>query len=175
MKSCIKGDAVIKRLPVFIFILVAVGSLAGCAARVPEEITSRVTYRGDFNTLQQSPDRHEGAYTLFGGRIIGVENRENFSEMAVLQLPTDDDYRPQTEESSEGRFLVRTDKFLDPAVFEKGQLVTVAGKVTGSDSRMIGNYRYRYPIINAERIWTWEESRRGGYPIRFGIGVGTTF
>ncbi len=157
-----------------IIILLTVGLFIGCAAKIPREVTSRVTYKGDFKTLQASPQRFKGEFAILGGAVISVENREKGSVMTVLQYPLDSDFRPQTEKNTGGRFRVVSDQFLDPAVYQPGTLVTAAGEIEGGETRPIGDYRYVYPVING-RIWTWKPES-GGFPrISFGLGVGTVF
>lgn len=168
------GPMIQRHIQIFLVLLTA-GIIAGCQPRIPVEVTSRVTFRNDFDTLLKAPDQYIGEYAIFGGEVIRITNEPNFSEISVLQYPTDKDYRPDTDRSSRGRFLIRTKTFLDPAIYTPGQLITVGGNIIGGESRMIGGYDYKYPIINADQIWTWEEER-GGFPrIQFGFGAATSF
>jgi len=147
----------------------------GCASAVPREIESRVSYHGDFTTLQKSPDRFIGAFVIVGGRIVEVHNDPPGSNMIVVQYPLDRGHKPQVEDPSQGRFLVRSESFVDPAVYSAGSLVTVAGTVAGKDIRPVGEYPYLYPVINMERIWKWEPERDAYPRFHFGIGLGTYF
>ncbi|MGM0452816.1 MAG: Slp family lipoprotein [Thermodesulfobacteriota bacterium] len=158
--------------------LMALGLLllfTGCAAQVPREVTRNVTFHEDFTTLQDAPDSYVGEFGIFGGKILKTKNREQKSEIIVLQFPLDDNHRPRLDKASGGRFLIFSDEFLDPEVYSPGTRITVAGKITGSDVRPIGSYAYEHPVIKG-RIWTWEPRKKGFFQrIRFGIGVGTSF
>jgi outer membrane lipoprotein len=149
--------------------------LVGCATTVPREITSKVTYHGDFASLQKSPERFAGEFVILGGRIVEISNDPPSSSMIVVQFPLDSGHKPQVSEPSQGRFLLRSESFLDPAVYNPGSLVTVAGTVTGKDIRPVGSYPYAYPVINLTRIWKWEPVSESYPRFHFGIGVGTWF
>ncbi len=148
----------------------------GCAAnKVPPEIVGRVTYDGDFSNLLANPENFTGRFVILGGKIIGTENREDRSEILVLQLPFKGNYRPDSESASEGRFLIESGTLLDPALYRTDLLITVAGEITGSVVRPVGAYPYKYPVVTPDRVWTWEP-RVGASPrLHFGIGVGTVF
>ncbi|RJR40761.1 MAG: hypothetical protein C4576_19540 [Desulfobacteraceae bacterium] len=156
-------------------ILAALVLLPGCAAAIPKEISSKVTYSGGFGELQRSPEKFTGEYIILGGRIVEVKNDPPFSSMIVLQLPLETDHKPRINDPSEGRFLVRSGSFLDPAVYSPGTYVTVAGTVAGKEVLPIGGYAYVYPVIRQEKIWKWD-LEKGSYPrFHFGIGIGTVF
>ena len=149
-------------------------AVAGCAANIPADVTRQVTYEGEIQTLQQSPDQYTDEFVIFGGKILETKNLKDTSELLVLQFPLDDNHRPQMDKASGGRFLVRAKDFLDPAIYSPGTWITVAGTVVGAETRSIGAYDYTHPVIKG-RTWTWDPDR-GGFPrIHFGIGVGTTF
>ncbi|MEW6334813.1 MAG: Slp family lipoprotein, partial [Thermodesulfobacteriota bacterium] len=127
-------------------------------------------------SVQKAPEKFEGEFVLFGGRVVEIRNDPPFSSMIVVQFPLDGSYKPNVNQPSQGRFLVRSESFLDPAVYSAGSLVTVAGTIAGKDIRPVGEYPYVYPVINSTRIWKWEPERGYTYPrFHIGIGVGTFF
>jgi outer membrane lipoprotein len=148
---------------------------AGCATAVPKEIVSRVTYYGEFEQLQKSPEQFQGEFVILGGRIVEITHDPPFSSMIVLQFPLDVNHKPRMNDPSQGRFLVRSEPFLDPAVYAPGNFISVAGTVAGKETRPIGGYPYLYPVILAERIWKWDLQRESYPRFHFGIGVGTVF
>lgn len=156
-------------------ILAALIFLAGCATTVPREISSKVTYSGGFQELQKSPEKFNGEYIILGGRIVEVKNDPPFSNMIVLQFPLDTDHKPQMNGPSEGRFLVRSESFLDPAVYSPGTYITAAGTVAGKEILPIGGYTYVYPVIRQEKIWKWDMEKESYPRFHFGIGIGTVF
>jgi outer membrane lipoprotein len=76
---------------------------------------------------------------------------------------------------SEGRYVLKTGKFMDPEIFKKDRPVTVAGTMTGVRKGLIENYEYGYPVIEILEIKAWEDSGAAFPQIYFGIGVGTWF
>lgn len=146
----------------------------GCGPRVPRDIVQKVTWEGDFRALQVDTDQYIDEYVIFGGRIISTDNQRDNSEITVLQFPLDSSERPQMEKESNGRFLIRSDSFLDPEIYAPGKRVTAAGRLIGAETRLIGDYEYVHPIIKGD-LWVWEP-RENSFPrFHFGLGIGKTF
>jgi outer membrane lipoprotein len=127
-----------------------------------------------FAELLRDPDRHIGRYLLLGGTIaaVRIDNGEG-SELEVVQMPTDRGGRITTTSSSAGRFIARDDALRDPAIYHPGRLVTLVGRVEGSQTGRIGERDYRYPVLTVHELHLW---RPGEHPdasrVRFGIGIG---
>lgn len=155
-------------------ILVFVLTAAGCGSKIPPEVTDRVNWKGDFKTLQADPDTYAGKFVMFGGEIVRIENLQDHSEITVVQYPLDRERRPQPKKESAGRFLIRSESFLDPEIYEPGKLVTAAGEITGSQKRAIGDYLYEHPVIKGD-LWVWEPRDSSSPRFHFGVGVGKTF
>ena len=150
--------------------------IAACAGGISRQALSQVTYSGPFSRLQQNPGQFQGATVLLGGRIIQTRPARTGSDIVVLQLALDGSDRPQGEDQSQGRFIVTAPRFLDPALYAQGTLITVVGKVVGSRTEPIGQMPYRYPLLELIEIKTWPAQTQPAYPrFHFGIGVGTTF
>lgn len=148
----------------------------GCAGnKIPPQILDRVNYAGDFSNLQSNPESYIGRYVIFGGKIISTESYENHSEIIVLQLPLKTNYRPNPEKPSEGRFIIKSETLLDPAVYSPGLLVTAAGEITGKVTRPVGSFPYVYPVARPDQIWSWEPGRDYFPNLHFGVGVGAVF
>jgi outer membrane lipoprotein len=149
--------------------------LVGCASGISKQSLSRVTVYEPFLNLQQQPGDFIGETVVFGGKIIVTQPMENATELTILQLALDDQDRPRDNNHSDGRFLVVSDQFLDPAIYKKGDLITVVGKLVSSEKRLIGEREYRYPKIKAGEIKRWEPGRDTYPRIRFGFGIGASF
>ncbi|MGH8685383.1 MAG: Slp family lipoprotein, partial [Nitrosospira sp.] len=65
----------------------------------------------------------------WGGVIVDVENEENFTLLQVLSYPLNSYGRPQLNKQTEGRFVIKSTEFLDPAVYAKDKEITVAGTI----------------------------------------------
>ena len=157
-----------------VFIL-SIGLLAGCATGISRKARNTVTYHGTFSDLHQHPADGIGKTVLLGGKIIAVTTRENFTELAVLQLALDAFNRVQDNDHSEGRFLIVSHTFLDPAIYKKGDRITVVGRVTGTENRLIGQHPYRYLTIAPTEIRHEPPDPVISPRIRFGFGFGATF
>ena len=148
--------------------------MLGCATGISRQVRSQVTYNGSFEELQTSADEHVGEIVILGGKVIETKGYPTFSEITVLQLPLGKRDRPQDGDRSGGRYLVRSE-FLDPAIYRQGSLLTVVGRLSGSEARSIGEFQYLYPILEAIEIKLWPQARKALPAVHFGIGIGTWF
>jgi outer membrane lipoprotein len=149
--------------------------LWGCAGGVSPQARAQVTFGGGFAELQARPEAYDGAVALLGGRIIDSEPGSASSALTVLQLPLDGRDRPLDGDRSEGRFRVAAPRFLDPEIYRKGALITLVGRVAGSETRPIGTFDYRMPRFEALEIVLWppESAIDPGPRLHFGFGIGT--
>ena len=147
----------------------------GCAAGISSQTRSQVTYNGPFSALQGAPQRYVGEVVLLGGKIIETKPSSGTSEITILQLNLDSQVRPEDNDRSEGRFVVKVGQFLDPAIYKPGALFSLVGRVTGSEIRPVGEVNYVYPVLQALEIKLWSEPARTSPSFHFGIGIGTWF
>jgi len=159
----------------FILGLFFIMFVSGCTAGISQLSRSKVTYTGTFSTLQKTPDTYKGEVVMIGGRIIETKTSPSLSEIFVLQLALDSGGRPVNPDQSEGRFIVQTKQFLDPAIYQKDMLLTVVGTLKGSKVESIGGLEYSYPLIELIEIKLWPKEMQTRPMIHFGIGVGTSF
>jgi outer membrane lipoprotein len=149
--------------------------ISGCATGISRQARSQVTYNGPFTAVQRNPSDHAGAVLVLGGRIIENRALDGSSELVVLQMPLRSGDIPRNIDASEGRFLVRSGQFLDPSIYENGRLLTVVGRLVGSESRKIGGLDYVYPVVEAIEIKVWREQTSDWPNVYFGVGVGAVF
>jgi outer membrane lipoprotein len=155
-----------------LFILL-ISIFAACSGGISQQARNQVTYTGPFAAVQQAPAKYRGAILLLGGKVIKTLNQEGASELVVLQLNLDNQDRPQDNAQSQGRFIVRSARFIDPAIFPPGTLITLVGRLQGSDSRLIGEMRYTYPVIEPIETKKWPAGSDPSTRFHFGIGIGT--
>ena len=110
-----------------------------------------------FKTLVAKADEFKGSTVILGGYILETSNLESETIIKVLQVPLRIGEEPDFKDSSEGRFLVYHREFLDPEVYSKDRIITVAGEVLGSDSEEIGDDRIQYLKIESREIYLWPE------------------
>jgi outer membrane lipoprotein len=149
--------------------------LVGCTHVISKEVLKDVDKNVTFAQLAKDPDAYKGKTVLFGGAIIETINVAGKSQIIVLQQPLDGRDRPVAGDVSEGRFIVRTQGFLDPAIYSPGRLVTVAGQVVGKEKHPLGEIEYTYPVIEKQGLYLWPiEGPTSAEPRwHFGVGVGT--
>jgi len=129
--------------------------LAGCVSAFPDESLSSVNRALTLSDLRRAPAVHVNARVILGGEILATRPRVGETEIEVLARRLHPDGTPERSDRSEGRFLVKTADFLDPAIYAPGRRITVLGTVQGEEERAIGELPYRYPVIAAERIRLW--------------------
>jgi outer membrane lipoprotein len=159
-----------------LFVLTALwASLTACAGGISKQARSQVTYFDTFSQLQQEPERYRGETVMLGGKIVDVQIASGETTLVVLQLELAGNTRPADSDTSQGRFLVKSDQFIDPALYPLGTQITVVGHLTGSEIRNIGQMPYRYPVVDIIEIKKWAPNSGAGPRFHFGIGVGTRF
>lgn len=102
----------------------------------------------DINSYKDTPVR-------WGGVIVDVANETHSSLMQVLFYSLDYSGHPQLQKQSEGRFVVESPEFLDPAVYAKDKEITVAGVIKGDIERTVGKRIIRVPLLSATAIHLW--------------------
>jgi outer membrane lipoprotein len=147
--------------------------ITACGGGISQQARDQVTYTGPFAAVQKAPAKYRGAILLLGGKVIKVSTQEGVSELIVLELNLDNQDQPLDNDQSQGRFLVRSARFIDPAIFPPGTLITVVGRLQGSESRLIGEMRYPYPVIEPIETKKWSAGSAANSRFHFGIGIGT--
>ncbi len=142
--------------PVCILLLLA--SITGCAPVALREARSRGAEPVPFELLLYQTAEFTGRAVIVGGFVAVTRNTEKGSELVVIQSPLDSRLEPKGKDRSLGRFLVVTERFLDPEVYAKDRRVTVSGSVSGIRHESVGGAPYAYPVILAEMIYLWPEA-----------------
>lgn len=154
-------------------VIVLLALAVACATGISKQARSQVTYTGSFSTIQKDPSRHVGSVVMLGGKILETKASSTSSEIVLLQLPLGKNDRPKDGGRSEGRLLLRAAQFLDPAIYHKGTLLTVVGRVSGSEVRPIEGSDYVYPVVESIEIKHWPEANQNGSGVNLGVGVGS--
>lgn len=120
-------------------------------------------------TLVQEADRREGESVTLGGYILDTKNVADDIYMTVLQTPLGFQGRPQSENTSEGNFLVVYKGALDLKDYRRKRQVTVTGKIAGIVKEDIDNCPRPCLKIESSDVKVWSERYRG--PGRTGAQV----
>lgn len=150
--------------------------LSGCAPVLSQAVVDNSNQNVLFGDLQRNTDRYIGNSVLFGGTIIRVGNDQDGSWIEILQRPLGFKMEPELNDQTGGRFLLLTHEILDEQIFSKGRKITVVGKVTGKESRLLDKITYDYPVLQVQEYHLWPlGSYRTGPDFRFSIGIFGSF
>jgi outer membrane lipoprotein len=145
--------------------------ISACAPVISQTTMNTVDKNISFAALQQNPDAFKGRVVVLGGQIIATTVKADETWIEVLEKPLDYQQKPSDTDKSSGRFLVRFQGFLDPAIYASGRKLTVAGQVDGKVIRPLKEINYTYPLLSAREHYLWKLSDTYSSP-RFGIGIG---
>jgi outer membrane lipoprotein len=140
-----------------IAVVMLVALLGGCAGGVPAPIAGAPPGDPPLAAVRAAPQQYAGAEVRWGGQIVGVRNETEATQIEVVERRLDADGRPRAEDRSAGRFLARVAGFLDPAIYAAGRELTVRGQLAGTVERAIDEFRYTYPLVQAEHVQLWPE------------------
>lgn len=107
----------------------------------------------------------------WGGMIVEVRNRENFSEIEVLAYPLDRKFRPVLKAPTEGRFVAVMPGYVERYDWPQGRFLTVHGTVTGTREGLIDEKLYVYPVVEVQGSQLWPAGFQNRGP-RFSFGIG---
>lgn len=139
--------------------IVALAMLMGGCVIVPEQIeVSDEANLISFESIINGSKTAQGEKARWGGEIVSVENKKDFSEIEILQYPSNQYGKPRTNLDSAGRFKVQVTGFIDPLVFENGRLITFLGELGDPAEGIIGEQAYVYPVLLASGYYMWKET-----------------
>jgi outer membrane lipoprotein len=136
-------------------------SLSGCTHTFSKEFRQQVSAPIPFQELLEQAEVYKGERVILGGYVLEVSNERDGTFLKILQAPLDSQEKPKSRDLSEGRFLVRTQKFLDPEIYSQDRGVSIGGKVAGVQTQPLGKGTYRYPVIEAEELHLWPKQQPG--------------
>lgn len=113
----------------------------------------------NYSDVKPEQDAKKGEWVRWGGVIAEVTNNSDSTTVEMVQLPLRNYGRPIETRQSAGRFRVNVDGFLDPLVFSEGRSITFAGQLDGVEEGAIGEYVYKFPVVNSEGYELWEDVR----------------
>lgn len=149
------------KTPHFLVCIFFLVTAIGCTSPITKTLRQEAAPGVTFPMVFTNPDAFKGDTVIWGGSIIRTVNTKEGTSIWILQAPLDMRDKPEDALASQGRFIAVTDRRLDPLVFAKGMLVTVAGKLNGQ--KTVVNKRtglsYTYPLVQTEQLHLWERTR----------------
>lgn len=162
-----------KKNILIVLFLISTLLFSSCGHVVPEELRNQVDRAVTSEILFKDPEAHKGKTVMLGGLILATANAKDATYIEVLERPLDGRGRPEDTDLSRGRFMIKYEGYLDPAIYTKGKLITAVGEVSGVIPGKIGEMEYKYPLITSKNLYLFEKSR--DIPVRFGIGIFKSF
>ena len=159
----------------YVFFVILFAGILSCAHGLSRDAKSLVDYDGSALEVQQAPDQVMGRVVLWGGRIIETRVLEDRTDVIVLQQPLEFDDSPRPSDEYYGRFIIRSPRLLDPAVFKQDLLVSVVGTLKNVEVSNVGEREYIYPVIEPEEVKVWKPKQEMMPTFHFGFGFGTQF
>jgi outer membrane lipoprotein len=141
------------RFGIAVFLL---GFLGGCAYPLSQKVQNFARKDLTYPVVVQSPKKYDGTTVIWGGMISDVRNGKDGGRVAILEAPLDRRGNPQLQ-TIRGMFIAKSDRYLDPKVYQKGKKVTLAGDVLGEETKTIGAVPYIYPVILILELHLWDE------------------
>ena len=161
-----------QRLGLSLLVCVAAALAVGCACPLSESVRQRAHRELDFGTVRMDIGEYTGSTVIWGGSVLECRNMEDGTELTILESPLGPACRPGDERESRGRFLARTEEFLDPEVYAKGVDVVLGGKLVGKEQREIGQTTYTYPVVEIEDIHVFPREEDLQHRMEFHGGTG---
>ncbi|MEJ2200095.1 MAG: Slp family lipoprotein [Desulfuromonadaceae bacterium] len=138
---------------------------SGCAPVISNEAKLAVDPLLDFSQDKQNPNAYLGKTLLLGGLLVDVRVHREGTELEIIQYTLGRWDRPLDPDPAGGRFLARTERFLDPELFLPGLQVTLTGQVVGEEVRPLRGTDFPYPVFTIGEIHLWQSSTRSNpYP-----------
>lgn len=148
-----------------ILILTSLLLASGCAS-VPSSVSGENFAVLTPDQVRNNQDQANGASVRWGGIIVEVINNETETWLEILALPLSDSSKPVSDrQNSQGRFIAKTEQFLDPEIYQKGLRITFIGLVSSTLEGKVGERPYVYPVLNVQSHYLWP--KRSYYPRRY--------
>ena len=138
------------------FRCITLGSLLGLAGCVSIPANLDGEYSEAFQP-SQATERSIGARIRWGGVVIETRPEQTQTCIEILAQPLDSSARPVRSDQNLGRFIACREQFFDPEIFVKGRELTVIGQLQGFDSGTVGEFEYRFPVLQADAVHLWPE------------------
>lgn len=138
-------------------LLILTGMLAGCGSVLSKDALLSVDYEVDYALLKTAPDRYEGKTVILGGLILNNEVSDAGSTLEILKYTLDKRDEPQDPDESNGRFLAKSSRLLDPSIYKEGKLVTLTGTFRGVEVHPLQKANYQYPVFEIGELYLWPE------------------
>jgi len=155
------------KFPDLLLCALIVSALAGCAYPISKDLREAASMDLTLSMVVQNPKPYLGSIVIWGGIMFEVMNRPKGTEVTIIQIPLDSGGYPNTR-ITQGRFIAKTDKSLDPEIYKKGKKITLAGEITGIKEKELGPMKIPYPVVEILELHLWENKKGKTFPLTKG-------
>ncbi|MBW2519330.1 MAG: Slp family lipoprotein [Deltaproteobacteria bacterium] len=146
----------------FLHFAILITILVHCSP-IPESALQKVDRTTTIAMVDEAPTAFLNHNLLVGGVIIDHEFSDRGSVLELEQWQITSWGEPISYHSDARRFFVKSNQTLDPTIYQPGKIVTLTGRVTGSDMRRTQQIPDRYSMLTLDEIHIWDT------PFRYGI------
>ena len=155
-----------KPLSLCLFLLLFI-TLTGCQAWISEQVRSTADDETLFEEIFENPNSHKGKIIVLGGEVLQLQYQEQKTEVEFAEIPLYKGGHPALGFDPGQRFFVVFPHRLDPYLFKKGKVMTLAGRVVGTKTVQGADY----PLFSYEDAYVWDKLREDRFP-SFGAFLG---
>jgi len=129
-------------------LLIILFLLSGCAHVISKDIRSHSDPSLTLRQVRQNPDDYKGKSVVWGGDIVQTINQKDGTTLIeVFQRPLGWRGEPRETLSSDGRFLILVEKYLDPYIYQKGRRSLWLVKFWGRRSNLLVKWVTNMPFF----------------------------
>ena len=142
---------------------------SGCTPVLDRQLMKEGAREFQLGHLTETPEAFKDKLFVLGGVIAETRLVEQGSQIEALFVPVNAYGDLMDLERVQGRFLAvypRSRGILDPMIYSKGRLVTLAGTFIEARKGKIDELEYLYPVFEVRQVHLWEEYPQ--YPYGYG-------
>lgn len=141
-----------------LYVLLLLFFTSSCSYYVlSRDIMERAKINPPLRAVQGNIEQYRDTLIVWGGTVVETVNTPEGSVMELVQIPVDRYGYIVDTDTSYGRYLAIFRGFLDPTIFKKGRHLTVAGRLAGSRTKLLGKMEYIYPLIDIREFYIWKK------------------
>lgn len=128
---------------------------SGCSHVLSSAVLAEADPTLSLEEVRGKPDLYRGKTLVLGGMIVDHEVTREGSVLEVVSYVVNRWGEPVRLDEMGGRFLVKTERFLDPGVFVAGQYLTLSVTLIGQELRPLKGRDYPYPVFTPLELHLW--------------------